>query len=264
LLEPLEKKLIALLKSLDENDWQKPTLAKRWTVKDVAAHLLDGQIRTLAIAKNYVGDPPMIESYSDLVNYLNRLNADWVQAMKRVSPDTLIKLLEATQNDFIHYYHSIDPWAPARFAVSWAGQSTSFHWFHTAREFTERWHHQQQIREAVHKPGLMEKEFLSPLLHTFMTALPHTYRNVKAAHGQIISVMIPGEAGGDWKIRFEGTEWVFIISDQKPDALIMLEVADAWKLFTNAYTREEARKKVKISGQAHLGEPFLQMRSVMV
>jgi len=112
------------LKSLSPIKWKKPTLAKLWSVKDVAAHLLDGNLRVLALSQNYLGDTPTeIHSYSDLVDYLNRLNADWGRAMKRVSPNTLIELLEVTQQPIIDYYHSMDAWAPARFAVSWAGSA---------------------------------------------------------------------------------------------------------------------------------------------
>jgi uncharacterized protein (TIGR03083 family) len=186
---PLDQKLIELLKSLSSDDWKKPTLAKLWTVKDVAAHLLDGNVRVLALAQNYQEDPPSgINSYRDLVDYLNRLNAEWVKAMKRVSPITLIELLETTQQAVIDYYHSLDLCAPARFAVSWAGEEESQNWFHIAREYTERWHHQQQIRDAVGQEGIMERVFFYPLIQTFMMALPYTYRNTEASDGSVISV----------------------------------------------------------------------------
>jgi hypothetical protein len=33
--------------------------------------------------------------------------------------------------------------------VAWAGEAESKNWFHVARDYSEKWHHQQQIREAV-------------------------------------------------------------------------------------------------------------------
>jgi len=59
--------------------------------------------------------------------------------------------------------------------VSWAGEEESANWFDTAREFTERWHHQQQIRLAVNKPGIVTREFYFPVLDCFMRALPYAY-----------------------------------------------------------------------------------------
>ena len=63
------------------------------------------------------------------------------------------------------------------FPVSWAGEQESANWFDIAREFTERWHHQQQIRLAVEKPGIMTREFYYPVLDCFMRALPYSYRD---------------------------------------------------------------------------------------
>lgn len=61
-----------------------------------------------------------------------------------------------------------------------------------------KWHHQQQIREAVNKPGIMSREFYYPLIHTFMQTLPHTYRNVQAKNGQIVKVTVTTESGVNW------------------------------------------------------------------
>jgi hypothetical protein len=52
LFKPLDDQLILLLESLSPEDWNKPTIAKQWTIKDVAAHLLDGNIRTLSIQRD--------------------------------------------------------------------------------------------------------------------------------------------------------------------------------------------------------------------
>lgn len=262
---PLDQKLIRLLKSLSLEDWKKPTLAKLWTVKDVAAHLLDGNLRTLALSQNYVGDPPSaIESYRDLVDYLNRLNADWVKAMKRVSPNTLIELLEVTQQPVIDYFHSLDLWAPAPFAVSWAGELESKNWFHMAREYTERWHHQQQIREAVGKQEIMDKEFFSPLLQTLMMALPRAYRDALAPNGTVISVKVTHPSNIEWKIESNNHQWNFISeSDKTPDTHIEMSGDTAWKLFTNALPEAVAQEKLKISGNIDLGRPILKMLSVM-
>lgn len=261
---PLDQKLIELLKSLSQEEWNKPTVARLWTVKDVVAHLLDGNMRTLAAAQNYIGDPPVsINSHQDLVDYLNNLNAVWVKAMKRVSPKTLIELLEATQKPCIDYYQSLDLWTTARFAVSWAGELESKNWFHIAREYTERWHHQQQIRDAVKKPGIMERRFFYPLIQTFMMALLHTYHNIQAEDGTLISIIVTDEAGGEWKIRREHSVWKFSDDLGEIATTIELDPDTSWKLFTKALQKEEAIERVKISGDQRLGKPIFKMLSVM-
>ena len=48
----IDQKLIELLQSLTPEDWERPTIAKKWRVKDIAAHLLDGNIRTLSLSRD--------------------------------------------------------------------------------------------------------------------------------------------------------------------------------------------------------------------
>lgn len=262
---PLDQKLISLLRSLSRDEWKKPTLAKLWTVKDVAAHLLDGNLRTISLAENFQSDAPsVVNSYSDLVDYLNRLNADWVTAMKRVSPNTLIELLEVTQPSVIEHYHALDLWAPSRFAVAWAGDEESPNWFHIAREYTERWHHQQQIREAVLQEGIMDHAFFTPLIQTFMMALPYAYRQLQATEGSVISVTITDPGQHEWRIISKDNGWKFTsVNDAIADTRIEMSGDTAWKLFTKALPEVAAKEKINISGDLKLGQPIFKMVSVM-
>lgn len=265
LFPKLDQQLIALLQSLSDEDWNAPTLAKKWRVKDIAAHLLDGNLRTLSIFRDgYVGDPPdTIQSYQDRVNYLNRLNADWVVAMKRVSPKALIDLLKTTGKEYHACLSQLDPFKPAAFAVDWAGERESQNWFHIAREYTEKWHHQKQIREAVGQGGIMEKEFFQPLIQTFMRALPHTYRNATAKVGASIEVVVTSDVGGQWIIEFTDNGWKFTDKSDSAACRIELDPDTAWKLFTKGISPQEAEKKIKISGEVELGKPILSMLAVM-
>ena len=54
LIPKLDQLLIYLLEGLSVDDWDKQTIAGRWTVKDVAAHLLDGNLRTLSMLRDNV------------------------------------------------------------------------------------------------------------------------------------------------------------------------------------------------------------------
>ncbi len=45
------------------------------------------------------------------------------------------------------YFQRVDPFAMGG-PVSWAGPEPAPVWLDVAREFTERWHHQQHIRAA--------------------------------------------------------------------------------------------------------------------
>ena len=117
-----------------------------------------------------------------------------------VPASVLISLLKVTASESSEYHQSLDPFGRARFAVSWAGEAESRNWFDTAREYTERWHHQQQIRLAVDRPGIMTRPLDYPVLDTFMRALPYHYRDVERAAGVTLRVRVSGDCGGDWHL----------------------------------------------------------------
>lgn len=151
LMPELDQLLIELLESLALTDWETQTIAPKWKVKDVAVHLLDGNLRALSMLRDhFFGEQPTdINSYEDLVAFLNGLNADWVKATRRLSPRVIIDLLKVSGKAYHDYLGSLNLDEQAVFSVAWAGENESKNWFHIAREYTEKWHHQQQIRLAL-------------------------------------------------------------------------------------------------------------------
>jgi len=266
LLPVLHDKLIALLQSLSDAEWNRPTIAKLWTVKDIAAHLLDTNLRSISMIRDgFFGEIPTgIDSNKDLIDFLNRLNADWVRAMKRVSPTSLIELLAQSGNEFNKALASLAPYDTAMFSVAWAGEEQSLNWFHVAREYTEKWIHQQQIRHAVNKPGILTKELFHPFIDTFMYGMPYTYRNVSAADGTCVKISIIGDAGDDWFLVKQAAGWALSkqIKD-RCDVAVFLDAETAWKLFSKGMSPAEALPFVSFKGDQDLGKVALSMISVM-
>jgi hypothetical protein len=265
LFESLDTKLIELLRSLNDEDWNKPTIATMWSVKDIAAHLLDTNVRALSSRDNYRLQPNVeIKSYQDLVDYLNKLNAEWVVAARRLSPQLLIELLEITGKKYSAHIMNADLNIEAPVSVAWAGEQHSVNWFHIAREFTEKWHHQQQIRDAVGKPGIMTKEFFYPVMDTFMLGLPHRFRDVEAAEDTVIKIIINTEIGGQWFLIRKNHAWrLTTTAFDHHDASITLEPDTAWKLFTKGIKPEAGKAASVISGNERLIEPVLKLIAVM-
>lgn len=260
----LNEHLRSLLASLNDEDWEKPTLARQWCVKDVVAHLLDTSIRSLAVRDKYGVKPDRpLDSYNDLVGYLNDLNADWVKAAQRMSPQVLAELSHLMGKQQAEYFAKLDMRSRAPFGVAWAGQETSPMWFHIAREYTERWHHQQQIREAVGKTGIMTRHLFFPCIDTFMQGLPHTYRNTPAATGTTVEVIVETGIGGRWFLTKAASGWVISSKMLPAVASISIPPDVSWKLFTKGINAEEARKQVTITGDEALASVVLNMVSVM-
>lgn len=270
----LHQKLINLLQGLSPGDWQRETVCVGWSVKDVASHLLDGSLRVIALYRDAYSSPnqPVIQSYRDLVNYLNQLNNDWVQATRRLSPAVLIDWLDQAGQEADALLMTLPPDEPAIFSVAWAGQHTSPNWFHVAREYTERWHHQQQIRLVIGQTDELETdELYQPLIDTFMRALPYTYRDTPAPAGTLLQVSVADLSVGDWYLTHVNDHWELAIPDQhtptvhlRPDVVVRIERPYAWQLFTRHIPADVAASHVQIEGDKRLGRQLLSMRSVML
>jgi hypothetical protein len=179
-----------------------------WKVRDIAAHLLDTALRRLSVVRDGCAvETVEIRSYQDVVALVNRLNREGVTVCRRLSPPVLIDLMKVACQQSADFHESLDPFAPAAFAVSWAGEDKSLNWFDTARELTERWHHQQQIRLATHRPGIMTPDLYHPVLDCFLRGLPHAFRNVNTQSGTTLQVEISGECGGEWFLSREPACW---------------------------------------------------------
>jgi hypothetical protein len=67
-------------------------------------------LRVLSIlGDKYKNEGPTMNTYDDFVKYLNGLNADWVKAMQRVSPQMLIALLEYSRSFYYRYFQALPP-----------------------------------------------------------------------------------------------------------------------------------------------------------
>ncbi|MEO5820745.1 MAG: maleylpyruvate isomerase N-terminal domain-containing protein, partial [Vicinamibacteraceae bacterium] len=152
LFRPVSSALVTLLRELPPGDWDRPTVAGAWLVRDIVAHLLDSTLRRLAFHRDGMTPPPPsrpITSGRDFVAFINELNARWVASAKRLSPRVLTDLYARASGEAADWFEALSLDAPALFAVSWAGEDASAGWFDVGREFTALWHHQAQIRLAV-------------------------------------------------------------------------------------------------------------------
>ncbi len=263
----LHEELLELLRSLSAEDWYKPTVAGSWQVRDIAAHLLDSDIRRLSFQRDNAPQVPPdnpIQSYADLVGFLNQLNADWIKAAHRISPQLLIEFLSVTGAQVTELFKSLDPFASALFGVAWAGEEVSPNWFDIAREYTEKWHHQQQIRDAVGASPLYERKWLHPVLDAFVRALPHNYRELVADDETEIALIVTGEAGDEWSlVKIENAWRLFAGESANAVCRIQMNQDTAWRLMTKGLTREQAVKLINISGRENFAEPLLGTLAVM-
>ncbi len=255
--------LMDLLASLTDEEWQRPVHGA-WSVKDLAQHLLGDELNILSGQRDgYREKSGHIDSWDDLVTFINDRNDIWVRATRRLSPRIIMDLLREAGVQANAFFVSLDPFAIGG-PVNWAGPDPAPFWLDIAREFTERWHHQQHIRAAVGKPGGTEPYVLAPVLAAFVRALPVTYQHVVAPDQTCVTLTISGEAGGAWTVMREGERWqLYAGKPEKSAAEITLPEDVAWRLFTCGFSKEAARNVAVLSGDRYLAERALETVSII-
>lgn len=260
----LNRKLKDIFLTADRQDFDVPTQFPDWTVKDICAHLLDTSLRRLSLERDgYVPREKIsVNSYEQLVQHVTDLADRWTSAFTGVSPQILVGMIEKYQQELYLFLKTLDPFAYSFFPVSWAGEEKSYNWFDIAREYTERWHHQMQIREALHLEPLYDRTLYFPVLDTFMRALPFHYRNFKKENGYVLGVRITGSAGGTWYMEWNDG----IKLTEKPDGLIRTEITIsqdiAWKIFTR--WTDKSIYQVTVCGDQDLGNHIKKMNCLLI
>ena len=268
MFRPVSASLVTLLRRLTPDEWKRPTVAGSWQVRDVVAHLLDTTLRRLSFHRDAMMPPPPaapISSEADFVAFINSLNAQWVNAAARLSPRVLTDLYERASADVADWFKAQPLDGPALFPVSWAGEQESANWFDIGREFTELWHHQQQIRMAVGAEPLVDSRYLHAVIDQAVHGLPHAYRDVPAATGETVVIEVTGQAGGLWTLWREEERWRLSAGAPVQETTrVRIDDDSAWKLLFNALPQSAAAAAVTVIGRAALAEPIFGARSVIV
>jgi hypothetical protein len=198
-----------------------------------------------------------------LLEFINRQNEAWVEATRRLSPGILVALLEWSGRETQAYFESLDLYANG-LGVSWAGDESSPAWFDLAREYTERWHHQAQIREAASLPLLCEPRLFAPVLRTFVRALPHTFRDTSAPDGTRVRLTITGEAGDTWSVvRTAGSWSLEEPGGEEADASAEIDQDTAWRVFTKGLSPDEGIERSKLAGDRVLARQVFQTVAII-
>lgn len=268
LFRPERDALLDVLAQLTPEQWSLPTVCDGWAVHDVALHLLWGDISNVSRRRDaYFGRPQDapgdLSDLSALIDFINTLNNNWVAAARRMSPALLQTMLRVTGDEFAAWAESVDILATGD-SVGWAGPEPAPVWLDIAREFTERWVHQQHIRDAVGVPGATEPRFVQPVLGTFAMALPFALRNVDATEGTTARLRITGESGGTWTAIRRASNWEFGgDANREPAATVNLDQDVAWRLFTRGIPSAEAARLATVTGDAEVIQAILGMVTIL-
>jgi hypothetical protein len=257
---------MVFLTELDPAGWRAPTVVPGRSVKDIAGHMVDGTIRRLSHTRdgyNPPDGPGMRPDHDAIVDYIQELNGAWIRAFRRVSPALVVDLLAHLEPQLWDHWQHQDLEADAPYGVTWAGAPRAPVWLDIAREYTEKWHHQAQIRDAVGASGIREPELFEPVLATFALGFPYAFRDHPCEPGRAVRIQITGRCGGEWTVLRGRQGWQLTDSEADLAATLRLDQELAWRLFTNSIDRADAARSLEVDGDEGFASPLLRMVAIM-
>ena len=276
-MEQERAEFVRLLRSLTDEDRDKPTVCEEWTVGDLAVHLLGDDLSFLSrnrdARRNEDLDSttggagsagPREQQWDAFVEALDAHNNRWVEAGRFLSARLVAELLEFTGPKVAEFLESADSSTPGE-VVSWAGPDPAPWWLVGAREFTERWVHHQQIRDAIGQPGLNGPSFVAPILASAMHGVPRAFNGVEAPEDTTIAIDVTGRAGFSWAVRRDADGWKLYEGLTREAATrLTLDQDTAWRFLMGLMGVDETRGKVTVEGDEGLAEPFFGAVSAIV
>ena len=224
----------------------------------IAAHLLGVELGNVSLRRDHWGLGPA--PGEDFGAWLNAFNQQWVESARRLSPPVLIELLDLAARRFVVYGATLDLDAPGG-AVDWAtGRDPAPVWLDVAREYMERFIHQQQIREATGRPGL-GPDLTAPVLTAAAHALPVALRDVPRPAGTTVSFTAEGAGGATWHLTRTGTAWE--LGAGEPPRPAACEVSTTVDGAIKRYARDPAAPPLRWRGDAGLAEALSQVRAIL-
>jgi uncharacterized protein (TIGR03083 family) len=263
LLGPEREGLLELLASLDAGEWAASTPCPAWSVHDLAVHLVHDDVRRLSAERDGHGGAWVSgASLQDLTIALDEVNRRWVAAVaptlsSRLTCETLAWLAAPSAA----HLSGLNP-EDEDATVSWAGPGPHPNWLDVAREFTERWVHQQQIREAVGRPGLMQREYVEPVVDTFARAMPASLPTRPLGTEVQLRVSAPFERS--WTVRSAASGWRFVEASVQPAAVVGLPAQTLWRRAVRMLSRQQARRDAHLEGDPEVTAALLDMRAAIV
>jgi uncharacterized protein (TIGR03083 family) len=123
LFERERRALLDVLTGLDEADWLKPTPCPGWSVLGLCTHLVGGDLGLLSHYRDGFRGTPAPDGLSEsaFIDWLDDLQAQWVQAARRLSPQLVVDLLRWTGPQLVDLIGRQDP----RSRTAWVSSSQS-------------------------------------------------------------------------------------------------------------------------------------------
>jgi uncharacterized protein (TIGR03083 family) len=266
-LRPERAELLALLRGLSPDDWQRPTECPAWTVKGIALHVLGDDFSLLTRQRDAAINSLMLfaERHPGLTfrQLLDGFNDEWVLAATFLSNELLLELLRLVGewSDTFYCEVGLDTMSGEPVGL-FAQTEPSPYWQVIAREYLERFIHQSQIRRAV------DAEELSGGLVTWaarvtVELLAHWLVDFAPPIGSLVGIDF-GEPGS-WTWQRQADRWTVFegVADDAGARLVIAPDATV-SLLSRGMTAEESARRMTIEGDEALASAVVEVAAALI
>jgi hypothetical protein len=225
-------------------------------VKGIALHLLADDLSLLSRQRDSEAPGVSIApggSFDELFVALDRFNDRWVEAASFFSPLILMELLRLS-GEWTHLFYGTVDGDRLGEPVPWIGPDPAPYWLLAAREYWERWIHQQQIRRAIGRPGFDDPRFVVPAVAVAMRGFPQGLAPFPAPAGTTVAFTITDAHDAAWTVGCDGQTWaLYDGAPSGPTVRLAVDVATAALMFSRALSAADLTERVRPEGNTDLG-----------
>lgn len=258
----VEKALVAqwasideLLGSLPEADWATPSALPGWTVHDLVAHLIGTE--SMLLGKDTPPSDDDVSSLPHVHNDIAAFNERWVLAIRALTPKQALAeyrdviaqrtaaLAAMTQDDF-----DAPSWTPV-------GQGT-YGRFMQIRLF-DCWLHEQDIRDAVGRPGHEAGPCAEVAIDEVMGAIGYLVgKRAGAPDGSSVTIELTGPVRRSVHVAVDGRAKVVAELPGPATTTVRLGSGLFARLAGGRVSPDDHLAEVDIQGDADLGRQLVR------
>jgi uncharacterized protein (TIGR03083 family) len=242
----------AVCADLTDEQWQLPTDCPGWSVQDQVAHMIGTEMMLLG------EDPPLadIGHAPHVRNDIGKFNEQWVVLYRnRSGADTLADFRRVTGRrlDALRALPAAK-WDEEGFTPEGPGPYRQF----MAIRVFDCWYHDQDIREALDRPGFLEGDVADLALGRIPTkALPYVVgKKAGAPQGATVVFDVTGRPPIEAAVGVDGRAALLATTPADPTTRLTFDRRTFARLAGGRWAGETARAvgQVQVEGDAALGQ----------
>ncbi len=245
----------ALAAGLDAGDWHRPTALPGWNVQANIAHIIGTEEMLAGRAAPEPDDD--LGALAHIRNDIGKANEAWVVAMAGATPAEVRAQLRATIADRTATLQAMtqEEWDAEGFTP--AGMDT-FGRFMRIRVF-DCWMHEQDVRDAVERPGHLDGPAVEVALDELVTAMGFVVgKRAGAPDGARVTFALTGDAGRDVHVHVDGRAAVVEEHDEPASVVVTTDVHTFSRLAGGRARWESIDQSlVDVDGDVVLGNQIL-------